>query len=515
MKKLLTAIAAIMLTFSAGAKAPRANHTADYSRYYNQTPITLTPVKAPAIPDYSVNLKDFGGVPDGITLNTEAFAKALDHLSVKGGGHLIVPEGLWLTGPIELGDNIDLHAERGAFVLFSDNLDDYPLVDSSFEGLMVKRCQAPITAIGKKNIAITGEGIFNGNGQNWRALKKSKTTEGQWKKVTEAGGVVGNNGNTWYPNERIAYANQNPDKMTPEHIADPDSLNAIIHDFSRPNMVVLRDCENVLLQGVTFENSPAWNVHPLLCKNIIIDGINIRNPWFAQNGDGLDLESCTGVLLVNTTFDVGDDAICLKSGKDKPGRDRGVPTSGVLIDGCVVYHGHGGFVIGSEMSGGVKDVVCRNCTFDGTDVGLRFKSGRGRGGVVENIYIDGINMYNIDGNALVFNMYYGFKAKFDSKGNVVLGENETQPAVDEGTPLFQNIVMSHVYCNGAARAAEFRGLPEMHVKNITLRDCAFKTRLGFDLNYVDALTLDNVRILPASGPAIIQGDHVNSLRVNP
>ncbi len=513
MKKFLAASAAMMLALSLGAKGHVCSHQADYSSYYKNSPIELTPVSAPVIPDYSVSLKDFGGVDDGVTSNTEAFAKAIAHLAQKGGGHLIVPAGMWLTGPITLEDNIDLHAEQGAFVLFSANLNDYPLVDSSFEGLMVKRCQAPISAVGKKNIAITGEGIFNGNGQNWRALKRSKTTDGQWKKVTESGGVVGNNGNTWYPNERIAYGNMNPDKITAEYIADPDSLNAILHDFSRPNMVVLRDCENVLLKGVTFENSPAWNVHPLLCRNMIIDGINIRNPWYAQNGDGLDLESCTDVLLVNSTLDVGDDAICLKSGKDKPGRDRGVPTSRVLVDGCVVYHGHGGFVVGSEMTGGVKDVVCRNCSFDGTDVGLRFKSGRGRGGVVENIYIDGINMYNIGGNALVFNMYYGGKAPLDEKGNVILKDSEPAPVADEGTPLFRNITMSHVYCNGADKAAEFRGLPEMYIKDITLTDCAFATDRGFYLNYVDGLKLNNVKIIPASGAPITEGSFVTSLQV--
>ncbi len=269
--------------------------------------------------------------------------------------------------------------------------------------------------------------------------------------------------------------------------------------------------ENVLLQGVTFENSPAWNVHPLICRNLIIDGVNIRNPWFAQNGDGLDVESCTDVLLVNTTFDVGDDAICLKSGKDKPGRDRGIPTSRMLIDGCTVYHGHGGFVIGSEMSGGVKDVVCRNCTFSGTDVGLRFKSGRGRGGVVEYIFVDGINMYNISGDALIFDLYYGGKAPLDADGNPLPAQSQTLPAVTEETPCFRNITMENVVCNGAARAALFNGIPEMPVQNIVVRNAAFKADTGFDLRYVDGLTLDNVKINAAAGTPVTETVDIKNL----
>lgn len=509
MKKVLSAVLIAAAAISAHAAGYQA---ADYSGYYENLPIELTPVKAPAIPDYTVSIADFGGVADGVTLNTEAFARAMAHLKEVGGGTLVIPEGFWYTGPINFVDNVNLHAERGAFVLFSENLADFPLVASSFEGLMVERCMAPLNAVNCKNIAITGEGIFNGNGQNWRAVKRSKTTDNQWNKLVASGGVVGNKGNTWYPNENIAYGNMHPSEIDAEHISDPARLEAIRHDFSRPNMVVLRNCENVLLQGVTFENSPAWNVHPLLCKNLIVDGVNIRNPWFAQNGDGLDVESCTDVLLVNTTFDVGDDAICLKSGKDKAGRDRGVPTSRMLVDGCTVYHGHGGFVIGSEMSGGVKDVVCRNCVFDGTDVGLRFKSGRGRGGVVENIFVNGINMYNIEGDALIFDLYYGGRAPLDAEGNVIPEGSGKTPAVNEGTPQFRNISMENVICRGAKQAAKFNGIPEMPVLNVTIKNSTFKAQTGFTLNYVDGLTLDNVKIV-VPGENLTQGPGVTSLSV--
>ena len=157
-----------------------------------------------------------------------------------------------------------------------------------------------------------------------------------------------------------------------------DSQWLAIKDYLRPVMISLVDCKNIKLQGVLFENSPSWNIHPLQCENLMIDGIFARNPAYAQNGDGIDVESCKNVLLVNSTFDVGDDGICIKSGKDEEGRKRGMPSENIIVDNCKVFQGHGGFVVGSEMSGGVRNISVNNCQFLGTDVGLRFKSNRGR-----------------------------------------------------------------------------------------------------------------------------------------
>ncbi|MDE6510467.1 MAG: glycoside hydrolase family 28 protein, partial [Muribaculaceae bacterium] len=379
-KTLLAAVALCLAAVSAKA--------ADYGKYYDGLPVKINQVRDFSVPDYSVKITDFGGVDDGVTLNTKAFESAIAHLSSKGGGHLIVPEGIWYTGPIVFDHNIDLHLDRGALILFSDNLADYPVIKSDWEGLSTYRAVSPLTARGKKNISITGEGTINGNGQAWRPVKKMKMTDAQWKNLIKTG-VVNAKGDVWVPNENVLKVYEDKEIQEKVHSGDPKALE-VAHDFLRPVLVSFIGCVNVLLQGVTFENSPAWNVHPLLCENLIVDNVNIRNPWYAQNGDGIDIESCTNVLLVNSSFDVGDDAICMKSGKDKDGRDRGVPSSNVLIDGCTVYHGHGGFVIGSEMSGGCRDIVAKNCVFIGTDVGLRFKSTRGRGGVVENIYVDNI-----------------------------------------------------------------------------------------------------------------------------
>lgn len=479
--------------------AAAAAISADYSKYYAGLPVPITQVHEVTIPAYSVSIADFGGVDDGVTLNTEAFAKAIAHLDSKGGGRLVVPEGIWYTGPIEFADNLELHLQRGALILFSENLSDYPVLKSDWEGLSTYRAMSPLTARGKKNIAITGEGTINGNGQCWRPVKKMKMTENQWKNLLRTG-CVNAKGDVWYPNEQIRYVAEHQEMMAGVHRGD-SAATAAAHDFLRPVLVSFIGCKGVLLQGVTFENSPAWNVHPLMCENVIVDNVNIRNPWYAQNGDGIDIESCTNVLLVNSSFDVGDDAICMKSGKDKDGRDRGVPSSNVLIDGCTVYHGHGGFVIGSEMSGGCRDIVARNCVFIGTDVGLRFKSTRGRGGVVENIYVDNIKMTDIPGDALIFDLYYGIKP------------GAPVPPVTEETPAFRNIFIKDVVCRKAGRAALFNGLPEMPMKNVVLEDCRFRADQGFVLNHVDGLTMKNVTV-DVPGETISYGEGVKNVKID-
>lgn len=479
------------------ALIPALAHTTDYSSFYTRLPIKLKTVTAPSIPGHEVSIADFGGCSDGVTLNTEAFAKAMSHLAAKGGGRLTVPEGIWYTGPIQFESNIELHLERGALVLFSENLADYPVVASDWEGLTTHRAMSPLYAIGKHDIAITGDGTFNGNGQKWRPVKKGKMTEGQWKALLKTG-CVNEKGDIWFPNERIREIYGDKEKQAAVHHGDKATVE-YAHDYLRPVLLSFVRCRNVMLKDATFENSPAWNLHPLLCENLIIDNVNVRNPWFAQNGDGVDIESCTDVLVVNSRFDVGDDAICIKSGKDKDGRDRGIPCSNVLIEGCTVYHGHGGFVIGSEMSGGCKDIAMRNCVFIGTDVGLRFKSTRGRGGIVEDIYVDNIKMTDIPGDALIFDLYYGIKP------------GAPVPPVSEETPSFRNIYINDVTCRHAGRAALFNGLPEMPMKNVVITNSMFRADKGIELNHVDGLTLRNVTVT-TPGEKITRGEGVRNVR---
>ena len=267
-----------------------------------------------------------------------------------------------------------------------------------------------------------------------------------------------------------------------------------IKRFLRPVMVSFVKCKNVQLSGVIFQNSPAWNLHPLMCENVIIEDLLVRNPAYAQNGDALDLESCKNVLIINSRFDAGDDGICIKSGKDADGRRRGVPCENVVVDGCTVFAGHGGFVVGSEMSGGVKNILVENCQFVGTDVGLRFKSARGRGGIVENIFIDGVSMSEIKNDALIFNMYYGGKSVAESLADGDKPNNTDMKPVDETTPVFRNINIKNVVCNGAGRAMLFNGLPEMPIDGIHLQDITIQAKKGAEFNNSRNITRENVNI---------------------
>jgi polygalacturonase len=259
-------------------------------------------------------------------------------------------------------------------------------------------------------------------------------------------------------------------------------------------MISLVRCKNILLQGVIFQNSPAWNLHPLMCENIIIENVLARNPAFAQNGDALDLESCKNALIINSKFDAGDDGICIKSGKDADGRRRNMPCENVIVDGCTVFAGHGGFVVGSEMSGGVRNIKVQNCQFLGTDVGLRFKSTRGRGGIVENIYINDISMMDIQTDAITFNMYYGGKSVAEMIADGDNPDTSTKMKIDETTPVFRNININDIICNGAGRAMEFNGLPEMPIDGITLKDIHIIAKKGADFNNAKNIIKENVNI---------------------
>ena len=296
----------------------------------------------------------------------------------------------------------------------------------------------------------------------------------------------------WVPNQAYADAEKSANMNVPKASSE-DEWNRI-RRFLRPVMVSLVNCKNVLLQGVIFQNSPAWNIHPLMCENIILDDVLARNPFYAQNGDALDLESCKNALIVNSKFDAGDDGICIKSGKDKDGRRRGRPCENVVVDGCTVFAGHGGFVVGSEMSGGVKNILVQNCQFLGTDVGLRFKSTRGRGGIVENIFIDNISMTDIKTDAITFNMYYGGKSVAEMLADGDNPDNVTKMPVTEETPIFRNIDIKNIVCNGAGRAMEFNGLPEMPINGIRLQNINIVAKSDAVFNNCQDIKQRNVHI---------------------
>ncbi len=485
MKKLLFII---IFAFTAAAIFAQIKFSGDK---YIKLPTVITP----RFKKDTASIVKFGALPDGFALNTKAINGALEAMSKKGGGVVLVPAGLWLTGPVVLKSNINLHLAAGATLLFTDDKKEYPLVKANWEGLPQMRNQSPISATDAVNIAITGKGIIDGNGEAWRAVKKDKLTESQWKNKVESGGVLSEDKKTWYPSEVFMKASKmpaNPGMITPEKDM---VFYESIKDFLRPNMLLITNCKYVLLEGVTFQNSPAWCLHPLMSEHLTVRNISVKNPWFAQNGDGIDVESCKNVLIENSVFDVGDDALCMKSGRDVEGRKRGMPTENVIIRGCTVYAAHGGFVIGSEMSGGVRNMYVSNCTFIGTDIGLRFKTTRGRGGVVENIFIKDIYMKDIPAEAILFDMYYMAKDPV-----VLLGEKRELPKVefkpvDETTPVFKNFHISNVYCNGAEKGIFVRGLPEMHVKDMVLENMVLQAKKGIDVQEATGITFRNIKII--------------------
>lgn len=424
-------------------------------------------------------------------MNTRAINLAIDEQHKKGGGVVLIPKGLWSTGPIELKSNVNLHLAAGAMLVFSGDFNQYKLVEGNWEGLPQMRNQSPISASGQTNIAITGKGILDGNGAAWRQVKREKLTDGQWNKLVASGGIVSEDKKTWYPtlSNLKGSREKNPGVISAEKSV---SYYASVKDFLRPNMILFTRCSNVLLEGVTFQNSPAWCLHPLMCENLTVKGITVKNPWFAQNGDGIDVESCTNVVIENSVFDVGDDALCMKSGRDEAGRKRGMPTQKVTIRNCTVYSAHGGFVVGSEMSGGVRDIVVENCSFIGTDIGLRFKSARGRGGIVDNIRIRNIQMKDIPGEAILFDMYYMAKDPVPANGqDLEMPVIERKP-LDEGTPIFRNIHISDVQCDGAAKAIFVRGLPEMQIRDLSMSRMSIKAKKGIELQEADGIRLDNI-----------------------
>jgi len=321
--------------------------------------------------------------------------------------------------------------------------------------------------------------------------------------------VLSDDKKTWFPSEQFKKTHLEGKSMLLQAGKPLESFNDM-KDYLRPNLLVLKNCKKVLLAGVTFQNSPAWCIHPLLCEDLTVENVTIKNPQYAQNGDGIDIESCTRFLVENCVLDVGDDAICIKSGKDEEGRKRGVACAEGVIRGNTVYSGHGAVVIGSEMSGGARDIFIENCTFIGTDKGLRFKSTRGRGGVVERIYARNITMKDIHQEAIFFDMFYFVKFATDGKRN-------DSPIVNEGTPVFKNMLFENITCQGAKVAVFIRGLSEMPVQNIAILNSNLVAEKGIELTDASGIRFDNVGVFtqnkaPLISVAGVRNVHLDKLK---
>lgn len=409
MKKILFAAIALLLSFSAYAQSP-------YAQYYEGLPLTLRQVEPVAFPDTTVNLKRYlkqYGWTNPNDLCTEAIQAAIDELASIGGGHLNIPRGTWKTGPITLKSNIDLHLMKGATILFTEDKSQFILPDK--KGKVPSKARPCISGSKLENVGITGEGVIDGNGFYWRPIKKQKVvykgTEEEkavWDKALAMGGVV-------YPAE-----DPNDPKADKKAVWYPFNLNK---DLNSPNiapnyeeqekmryhLVNITDSKNVIIQGVTLRNSPKFHLVPARIQNLIIDGVTIDCPWWAQNGDAMDIGNSQRVLVVNCNVSAGDDGICMKGGVGEDGVKRG-PNSNFLIRYNNVFRAHGGFVIGSEFSGGMDSIIVKDCVFDGTDIGLRFKSAPGRGGWCRDIICEDIVMKNILEDAIFFESGYADRA---------------------------------------------------------------------------------------------------------
>ncbi len=492
-KPITTFLACFLLVLAGCAQNSKPGQPKSLS--FENIEFNMPDIQEPVIPDNVVSITDFGAVEGGEVLNSKAFADAIDAVAKKGGGKVIIPPGIWLTGPITLKSNLELHAEQGALVLFSTNKDLYPVVKTNFEGLDTYRCLSPINGKNLENIAFTGKGVWDGNGDAWRYVKKSKLTESQWKELVASGGIVNEKGDGWYPSEQFKKGYEGSgDQNVRDDLKTKEDFEAI-HDFLRPVFVSIQSSKRVLFDGPVFQNSPAWNIHPLWVEDLIVRNLTVRNPWYSQNGDGIDIESCKNVLVQNCNFDVGDDAICIKSGKNEDGRRYGIPCENLVIKDNIVYHGHGGVTVGSEMSGGVRNMHVSNCIFMGTDVGLRFKSNRGRGGVVENIYISNIYMTNIPANAISFNLYYGGRSisEMMAEGGSMQTSADILPVTEE-TPQFKNIKISDITVKGADQAVFLQGLPEMNLENVELSDMTMEAENGFTVIDATGVKISNVKL---------------------
>ncbi len=393
-----------------------------------------------------VDMLKSGAKADGKTLNTTLINHTVDRLSQAGGGTLFFPAGTYLTGAIRLKSNITLELEAGATLLFSDNFDDYlPFMEVRHEGVMMKSFSPLISAMDAENITIKGEGTLDGQGKAWwteffriyvdlekNGMRELNKYQPLWERENDVEALYAETNEDWH--------------------------GTLKRRFFRPPFIQLVRCRRVRIEGVKIINSPFWTVNPEFCDNVVVTGVTIHNVP-SPNTDGINPESCRNVHISDCHISVGDDCITLKSGRDAQARRLGVPCENITITNCTMLSGHGGVVIGSEMSGSVRKVTISNCVFDGTDRGIRIKSTRGRGGVVEDIRVSNIIMSNIKREAVVLNLKYS--------------EMPVEP-MSERTPLFRDISISGLTAVGVKTPVKIMGLEEAPVTDIILRDINVK-----------------------------------------
>ena len=455
-----------------------------YDHYYTDLPIEIEHVQEIKFPATALNIAMFGAVPDGKTDCTEAFAAAIDSISRMGGGHVIVPRGVWKTGPIVLKSNIDLHLKKGATILGSENKELYVQKNDPRDGS--KKCNALIRATKCENVGVTGKGVIDGQGFIWRPIKEKKVVRDGglkevWDEALALGGTLKQDDKTyriWYP------FNLNPELGIPNIAATPE-----IQEKMRPTLVNIIDSKNVLIEGVTLRNSPKLHLVPTRIQNLIIENVTIDCPWWAQNGDAIDPGNVQVALIAGCHVSCGDDGLCMKGGAGQKGVDAG-PQRDFLITNDTVYRAHGGFVIGSEYSGGMQRIIVKDCMFDGTDIGCRFKSAPGRGGWCEDIYCYNITMKDIRESAFLFQSGYADRAA---------GGRGATDSDDKSKffPEWSNFTFRNITSVNAQKAVTMEGMKGLPVHNILFDGVNwYATREGMTIDFAEDITFQNCIMTP-------------------
>ena len=457
------------------------------------------------------NIKQLGADITGKVKCTDLINQTIEKANAEGGGTLYFPAGTYLTAAIHMKSNITLHVEAGATLLFSDKYEDYlPFVYFRWEGTFMNSFSPLIYARGAENVSIVGRGKLDGQGYAWWNAYKPQA--GQDESARQE--AIAKYQDMW--------SEQNKDVVVSEYYQ-----GSISRRFFRPPFIQFLECDNVLIEGVTITNSPFWTINPVGCNNLVVHGVTINNPSKDPKGpntDGINPSSCKNVRISDCFISVGDDCITIKSGRDADGRRYGRPCENITITNCVMLSGHGGVVIGSEMSGGVKKVAISNCVFNGTDAGIRLKASRGRGGIVEEIRVDNIIMNDIQRNAFIFDLFY---------------DRESKPEpVSERTPVFRNIHISNVTGSNIRKIGYITGIEEMPIeeisfsninlagkegfsaqtaKNIQFHNVDFAVEQGasFSFSGCQDIVLNNVRSkLPIAGQAVVEIDNTKNVFVN-
>lgn len=421
----------------------------------------LQRIYAPVFPDRVFDIRDYEAVADGKTDNTEAIREAIEECSASGGGRVLVPAGLYATGAIHLKSNVDLHVSEGATLLFSTNPHDYlPVVFTRWEGVECMSYSSFIYAFEQENIAVTGTGTLDGQASNENWWPWNGRDVYGWKEGTP---------NQRAARDRLLSMGENGIPVS-ERIMGNES-------YLRPNFIQPYRCKNVLIEGITIRNSPMWEVHPVLCTNVTVSGLTIVS--HGPNNDGCNPESCKDVLIEDCLFDTGDDCIAIKSGRNNDGRRLNTPSENIVIRNCSMKDGHGGVVIGSEVAGGCRNVYVEDCSMSSPnlDRALRIKTNSVRGGLIENIYLRNIEVGEVKDAV--------FKVNFEYE----------EGDVGEFTPIVRNVLIRNLRSGSCLYPLSIQGYERSPIRNIRLVDCDFTgAEKPSVLNHVAELTLENVSI---------------------